>query len=74
MNRLWKLSLSILLIGALGALVVAWPYLFSEPTVGDLAQECTLKCARYNQSGNLKRHESPYSPKASGKEYICDCG
>ena len=73
MNRLRELLPSILLIGALGALVVAWPYLFSEPTVSDLAQECTLKCSRFNQSGNLTRRESPYSPKASGKKYTCDC-
>jgi hypothetical protein len=74
MNSFWKFLPSILLIGALGALIVAWPYLFPEPTVDSLAQECTVKCARFNKNGNLKAQEAPYSPKASGKKFSCDCG
>jgi hypothetical protein len=73
-NRLWKFLPSILLTGALGALVVAWPYIFPKPTVNELIQECTQKCARFNKSGNLRKEESPYSQKASGQKYSCDCG
>ena len=68
-----KSRIYILILIALGALLIGFPYIFPTPTFQDLLNDCMQQCEKINALGQLERESTPYSPKLSAAKYSCHC-
>ena len=68
-----KSRIYILVLIALGALVVGFPYIFPTPTYQDLENDCMRQCEKLGAAWKLEKESVPYSPKFSSANYSCHC-